>query len=173
MGFPTLGVLRCLLESPASSDSYPRADSSCSLPPPQGITADLPFVKVVDNFDAQYEYVDNEGTRFLFKTNLGAPRYKVVTVDLGGKAAVPPPSEWLTLVPEAPARAGGGGDVLEWVAPLKHDTLVVCGLRDVKHELEIRREGIEAEIGARAPRGGLCDLSLLRRDLQPTVLPDV
>ncbi|PFX16089.1 Prolyl endopeptidase [Stylophora pistillata] len=41
----------------------------------------LPFVKVVDNFDAEYEYITNEGTLFTFKTNLKSPRYKLITID--------------------------------------------------------------------------------------------
>jgi prolyl oligopeptidase len=36
----------------------------------------LPVVKLVDNFDASYDYVANEGTSFTFKTNLDAPRYR-------------------------------------------------------------------------------------------------
>lgn len=36
----------------------------------------LPVVKLVDNFDAQYEYVTNEGTEFTFQTNLKAPLYR-------------------------------------------------------------------------------------------------
>ena len=36
----------------------------------------LPLVKLVDSFEAQYEYVANEGSLFTFKTNLRAPRYR-------------------------------------------------------------------------------------------------
>lgn len=36
----------------------------------------LPLIKLVDNFEAQYEYVANEGSLFTFKTNLRAPRYR-------------------------------------------------------------------------------------------------
>ncbi len=36
----------------------------------------LPLTKLVDDFAAQWEYVANEGTRFTFKTNLSAPRYR-------------------------------------------------------------------------------------------------
>lgn len=36
----------------------------------------LPVVKLVDNFDAQYEYVANEGTEFTFQTNYTSPLYR-------------------------------------------------------------------------------------------------
>jgi prolyl oligopeptidase len=40
----------------------------------------LPIVKLVDNFDASYDCVANEGSVFTFHSNLGAPRYKYVVV---------------------------------------------------------------------------------------------
>jgi prolyl oligopeptidase len=36
----------------------------------------LPVVKLVDNFDASYDYVANEGSIMTFHTNLNAPRYR-------------------------------------------------------------------------------------------------
>ena len=36
----------------------------------------LPIVKLVDNFDAAYDYVANEGSVMTFQTNLSAPRYR-------------------------------------------------------------------------------------------------
>ncbi|KAG7245719.1 hypothetical protein CRUP_021509, partial [Coryphaenoides rupestris] len=41
----------------------------------------LPWVKLIDNFDAEYEYVTNEDTVFTFKTNLEAPRYRLINID--------------------------------------------------------------------------------------------
>ena len=38
----------------------------------------LPLVKLVDNFDAQYSYVANEGPSITFQTNLHASRYRRV-----------------------------------------------------------------------------------------------
>lgn len=36
----------------------------------------LPVQKLVDTFEAQFEYVANTGTSFTFMTNLDAPRYR-------------------------------------------------------------------------------------------------
>ncbi|CAG03646.1 unnamed protein product, partial [Tetraodon nigroviridis] len=63
---------------------------------PQGITGLLPWVKLIDNFDAEYEYVTNEDTQFTFKTNLDAPRYRLINIDF----ACPDPSSWKELLPQ-------------------------------------------------------------------------
>jgi hypothetical protein len=36
----------------------------------------LPVVKLVDSFDAAFSYEANDGSRFVFTTNLDAPRYR-------------------------------------------------------------------------------------------------
>jgi hypothetical protein len=36
----------------------------------------LPVVKLVDSFEASFSCVANEGPRFVFTTNLNAPRYR-------------------------------------------------------------------------------------------------
>lgn len=56
----------------------------------------LPWVKLIDNFDAEYEYVTNEGTLFTFKTNLDAPRYRLINIDF----ASPDQSNWKELIPQ-------------------------------------------------------------------------
>lgn len=56
----------------------------------------LPWVKLIDNFDAEYEYVTNEGTVFTFKTNLDAPRYRLINIDF----ASPDQSNWKELIPQ-------------------------------------------------------------------------
>eukprot|EP00200_Dunaliella_tertiolecta_P005806 CAMPEP_0202339224 /NCGR_PEP_ID=MMETSP1126-20121109/1180_1 /ASSEMBLY_ACC=CAM_ASM_000457 /TAXON_ID=3047 /ORGANISM="Dunaliella tertiolecta, Strain CCMP1320" /LENGTH=800 /DNA_ID=CAMNT_0048929749 /DNA_START=75 /DNA_END=2477 /DNA_ORIENTATION=+ len=89
----------------------------------------LPVKKLVDNFDASYSYVANEGTTFYFKTNLKAPRYKIVKTDV---ARPTPPSSWQDLVPEHEK------DVLKGALALKGDALVTRYLRDVRGELQLR-----------------------------------
>ncbi|XP_066268669.1 prolyl endopeptidase-like [Branchiostoma lanceolatum] len=89
------------------------------------VTGVLPWVKVADNFDAEYEYIANEGTVFTFKTNLNAPRYKLINIDF----SKPEMDQWTDLVPESET------DVMEWTACVNEDKLVLCYLHDVKTEL--------------------------------------
>ena len=45
-------------------------------------------VRLVDNFRAGYTYVANDGNRFVFRTNLHAPNYKLVRVPIVGRCRV-------------------------------------------------------------------------------------
>ncbi|XP_064412354.1 prolyl endopeptidase [Latimeria chalumnae] len=94
---------------------------------PDGITGLLPWVKLIDNFDAEYEYITNEGTVFTFKTNLNSPRYHLVNIDF----SEPDPSKWKVLIPEHEK------SVLEWAACVRSNFLVLCYLHDVKNVLQL------------------------------------
>ena len=48
----------------------------------------LKLIKVVDNFDAEYQYITNEKTVFTFKTNLNAPTYRLINIDFSNYAQV-------------------------------------------------------------------------------------
>jgi prolyl oligopeptidase len=54
-------------------------------------------VHLVGEFDAEYDFIDNDGPIFWFKTNKDAARGKVVAIDTGH----PQPQDWVTLIPEA------------------------------------------------------------------------
>uniref|UniRef100_A0A0E0FF36 prolyl oligopeptidase n=2 Tax=Oryza nivara TaxID=4536 RepID=A0A0E0FF36_ORYNI len=54
----------------------------------------LPFVKLIDNFDAQYHVVANDGDEFTFLTNRNAPKNKLVRVD------IKKPELWTDILPE-------------------------------------------------------------------------
>ncbi|HET6974795.1 MAG TPA: prolyl oligopeptidase family serine peptidase [Pyrinomonadaceae bacterium] len=57
---------------------------------------DSAVVKLLDDFDAAYSFIGNEGTRFWFQTDLQAPRGKVIEID----TANPARSNWKVIVPE-------------------------------------------------------------------------
>ncbi|XP_042636877.1 prolyl endopeptidase [Orycteropus afer afer] len=92
-----------------------------------GITGILKWVKLIDNFDAEYDYVTNEGTVFTFKTNRHSPNYHLINIDFMD----PDESKWKVLVPEHEK------DVLEWVACVRSNFLVLCYLHDVKNILQL------------------------------------
>ena len=60
-------------------------------------TKDAPVVKLLDDFDAAYAFIGNEGTRFWFQTDLQAPRGKVIEIDV----ARPERTNWKVIVPES------------------------------------------------------------------------
>ncbi|XP_027903404.1 prolyl endopeptidase-like [Vigna unguiculata] len=86
----------------------------------------LPFVKLIDNFDARYEVIANDDTVFTFLTNKDAPKYKLVRVDLKE------PTTWVDVVQESEK------DVLESACAVNGNQLIVSYLSDVKYALQIR-----------------------------------
>ncbi len=61
-------------------------------------TKDAAVVKLLDDFDASYNFIGNDGPVFWFYTNLDAPRSKIIQID----TTKPERSNWKTLVAEAP-----------------------------------------------------------------------
>ncbi|XP_056620218.1 prolyl endopeptidase [Triplophysa dalaica] len=94
---------------------------------PQGITDLLPWVKLIDNFDAEYEYITNEGTVFTFKTNLDAPQYRLINIDFDQPAT----SQWKELIPQHEK------DVIVFATCTYSRFLFVCFLHDVKNMLKM------------------------------------
>ncbi|KAL3840160.1 hypothetical protein ACJIZ3_024751 [Penstemon smallii] len=86
----------------------------------------LPFVKLVDNFDASYNYVANDDTIFTFLTNKDAPRNKLVRVN------VREPTSWTELIQE------DKNNVLESAVAVNGNQIVVNYLSDVKNVLQLR-----------------------------------
>jgi prolyl oligopeptidase len=85
------------------------------------LNGDLPVTKLIDNFEAQYEYITNEGSIVWFKTNLDAPRYKVITIDLANPAR----ENWKEII------AQDEKDVLSYAICVNTDKLLLVHLHDV------------------------------------------
>ncbi|MEQ2009229.1 MAG: prolyl oligopeptidase family serine peptidase [Limisphaerales bacterium] len=58
---------------------------------------DAPVVKLLDDYDADYSFVDNDGGVFWFYTDLKAPRGRVIAID----TANPAPAQWKEVIPQA------------------------------------------------------------------------
>ncbi len=58
---------------------------------------DAPVVKLLDDFDAAYTLIDNDGPIFWFQTDLNAPKGKVIGID----TRKPERANWKEIVPEA------------------------------------------------------------------------
>ena len=66
---------------------------------------DADVVKLLDDFDARYGFVDNDGPVFWIDTDLDAPRGKLIAIDTGH----PERANWKTLVPEGKDKLQGVG----------------------------------------------------------------
>ncbi len=58
---------------------------------------DAKVVELLNDFDASYHFAENIGPVFIFKTDLEAPRYRIIAVD----TRTPERAKWRELVPQA------------------------------------------------------------------------
>ncbi len=84
-----------------------------------------PLQPIVETDDGEYTVIGNVGTTLYVRTDLDAPRRRVVTIDL----ARPARSQWKTIIPEGP-------HAIDAVA-LTSSALVVNRLVDVTSELSL------------------------------------
>lgn len=80
---------------------------------------------LVDRFEAEYSFVGSRGSRLWFKTNLGAPRGRIVAVDVRG----PERSAWKEIVPEDAAALQSA----HWIG----DRLVLSYLVDAHGDVRV------------------------------------
>jgi prolyl oligopeptidase len=86
----------------------------------------LPFIKLIDEFDAYYDAIANDDTLFTFRTNKDAPKYKLIRVDLKE------PTVYTDVLQEAEK------DVLESACAVNGNQMIVSYLSDVKYVLQTR-----------------------------------
>ena len=89
---------------------------------------DAQVVKLLDDFDALYSFIGNDGPVFWLQTNLNAPRGKVIAID----TRQPQRANWKTVIPE-------GQDALEGVSLLNENMLVCRYLHDAYTQVKIHR----------------------------------
>jgi len=108
------------------------------------------IVNVVNNFEKENSIVDNDGDKLFIYTNLNAPNYRVVTVDV----KAPQPANWNDLIPETEnvLTVSRGGSKL-FANYLKDATSLVKQFdRNGKEERTIELPGIGAASDFEAKR---------------------
>ena len=127
-------------------------------PPRQAAYPYLPFRRVFDNFEAEWDVVASLGPRLFLKTNLHAPKGRIVVHDLPAldapawedaahtcagyglgelkdidapSAPTPSGAALAELLPQHPT------EVLDWAAHVAGDKLVTCVLKDVVNVLRV------------------------------------
>jgi prolyl oligopeptidase len=86
---------------------------------------DAAVVELLNDFDAQYSFVDNEGPVFWFRTDLDAPRGRVVAID----TTKPERANWRELIPQA-------GETLQGLSTL-NNSFVCLYLKDAHSQVKI------------------------------------
>ncbi|HEU4743223.1 MAG TPA: prolyl oligopeptidase family serine peptidase [Meiothermus sp.] len=87
------------------------------------LRAEGPFVELIPEFEADFTFIGNVGPVFYFKTDLGAPRGRILAIDTENPAR----ENWKTILPE-------GEDTLEQ-ALFTHDQIAAVYLRHAHHRV--------------------------------------
>ena len=86
---------------------------------------DAQVVRLLDDFDAEYQFIDNDGPVFWIKTNLDAPRGRIIAID----TRHPQREQWKTLVAQGPDKLESAGVV--------HDSFLLSYLKDARSEVRV------------------------------------
>ena len=82
-------------------------------------------VVLLDDFDAQYNFIDNDGPVFWFRTDLDAPRGRLIAIDI----RKPQRENWKTLIPQADETLTGVNVV--------NDMFVAKYLKDARGQVKL------------------------------------
>jgi prolyl oligopeptidase len=83
------------------------------------------FKEIIDNFENEYSFIDNVGTRLYFKTDLDAPRGRVIVIDL----EKPKKGSYQEIVPQAKETLAG--------ANIVGNLLVTEYMKDAKTQVKV------------------------------------
>ncbi len=86
---------------------------------------DAQVVRLLDDFDAQYNFVDNDGPIFWIQTDLDAPRGRLIAIDAGH----PERANWKTVVPQSKDKLEGSATI--------DDRFLLSYLKDASTEVRI------------------------------------
>ncbi len=89
------------------------------------VSSTSPFVRLLDDADARYDFIGNLDSVFYFHSDLNAPRGRIIAIDTKNPAR----ENWREILPEQT-------DVIDYVA-LVNNHFVVAYLHDVHHKLKI------------------------------------
>ncbi|MBK8987074.1 MAG: S9 family peptidase [Chloroflexi bacterium] len=95
----------------------------CDLSAGRDLSASADFVRLIDEKEAKYDFLTNDGPVFYFVTDLDAPNGRIIAIDV----SQPDRANWREIVPE-------GEDVVE-TAVVVHDELIIDYLHHAHHRL--------------------------------------
>lgn len=84
-----------------------------------------PVVEMLSDFDASYQFLGNDGSKFYFYTNRDASRGKIIAID----NANPQPEKWQEIIPEGP-------DAVE-SAQIVGSQVFLITLHDASHQVTV------------------------------------
>ena len=91
---------------------------------------DSKVVELLNDFDAEYRFIDNDGPIFWFRTDFKAPRSRVIAIDINK----PERSNWREVIPQTSETLRG--------ASLVNDQFILTYLRDARSAVKIHsRDG--------------------------------
>ncbi|UCC22043.1 MAG: S9 family peptidase, partial [Planctomycetota bacterium] len=89
------------------------------------VDSSAPFVRLLDDADALYDFVGNDGPLFYFHTDLDAPRGRIIAIDVNN----PAPENWREILPQQ-------SDPIDFGDFINNQFVVAC-LHHVHHQLKI------------------------------------
>jgi prolyl oligopeptidase len=93
-------------------------------------TPDSPVVELISEFEANFSFIDNDGSVFWFRTDLDAPRGRVIAIDINNPPSSPlSKGGWQEVIPQA-------AETLEGVG-LLNNQFVTDYLKDARSSIKI------------------------------------